>query len=392
MGGFPPLEHLLTSLLRLPVLAAIVAALLPVCVFAQTTLRLNWTSPDGAIRTCVLSTDANGVSLDPPNGSLLANVTFGTNCPTATTAPPAVTAPVITDGLDASELPASSVPGATHTFTWSADADHCSYSASSLPETVNGWPVSGDVCSDAGSCASAHSVPVTLPATSGNYTFDLSCRRTGSSVVATSRRTVAVAPPPPPAGCIAPAGLTRLSTAYVEFNYTVSNGRTTDATHFESIFGYSTADTPLQSFPGVVNVNQRVFMPRNYYAALAFTVPSNLTLLTTGAFRFEETQPQTSPARMSMTISKSCGDFGLNATAPLTNACVLNNAPANGNIIWGYAPGNPAVCQLQPGETYFLNIIHASLDAPLTTYCQGYCGNTIQNQKVASLPLWPAQL
>ncbi len=380
------------SLLRLPVVAAVLAALLPVAVFAQTTLRLNWTSPDGAIRTCVLTTDGNGVNLDPPNGRLLANVTFGANCPTATTAPPAVTAPAITNGLDASELPSSSVPGATHTVTWSADADNCSYSASSLPATVTGWPTSGNVCSDADSCAGVRSVPVTLPATSGNYTFDLSCRRTGSSVVATSRRTVAVAPQAPPTtGCIAPAGLTRLSTAYVEFNYTVSNGRTTDATQFENIFGYTTDGAPLQSFPGVVNVNQRLFMPRNYYAALAFTVPSSLTPLTTGAFRFEETQPQTSPARMSMTISKSCGDFGVNATAPLTNACVLNNSPSNGNILWGYAPGNPAICQLQPGETYYLNIIHAPLSAPLSTYCQNYCGNTIQNQKVAPQPLWPVQ-
>lgn len=378
--------------MRLPVLAAFLAALLPACVFAQTTLRLNWTSPDGAIKTCLLTTDASGVNLDPSDGRLLANVTFGTNCPSAAPVPPAVAVPVITDGLDASELPSGSVPGATHTLTWSADADNCSYSASSLPEAVSGWPTSGNVCSDAGGCASAHSVPVTLPATSGSYTFELSCRRTGSSVVATSRRTVAVAPLPPTTGCIAPAGLTRLNTAYVEFNYTVSNGRTTDATHFESIFGYSTADAPLQSFPGVVNVNQRLFMPRNHYAALAFTVPSNLAPLTTGAFRFEETQPQTSPARMSMTISKSCGDFGLNATAPLTNACVLNNAAANGNIAWGYAPGNPTLCQLQPGETYFLNIIHASLDAPLTTYCQGYCGNTIQHQKIVPLPLWPSQL
>jgi hypothetical protein len=383
------------SLLRLPlpVVAAVLAALLPVAAFAQATLRLNWTSPDGAIKTCVLTTDANGVNLDPLNGRLLANVTFGANCPTATTVPPTVTAPVVINGLDASELPSSSLPGATHTVTWSADADNCSYSASSLPATVTGWPTSGNVCSGADSCASTHSVPVTLPATSGNYTFDLSCRRTGSSVVATSRRTVAVAPQvPPTTGCIAPAGLTRLSTAYVEFNYTVSNGRTTDATRFENIFGYALEGAPLQPFPGVVNVNQRLFMPRNYYTALAFTVPGNLTLLTTGAFRFEETQPQTSPARMSMTISKSCGDFGVNATAPLTNACVLNNSPSNGNILWGYAPGNPAICQLQPGETYYLNIIHAPLSAPLSTYCENYCGNTIQNQKVAPQPLWPTQL
>ena len=377
---------------RLSLVAAVAAVVLPVAALAQTTLRLNWTASDGSVKTCVLASDATGVSLDPASGKLLANVTFGENCPSAAVTPPTpVRDPVITDGLDASELPNSSVTGATHTATWSADADSCSYADSTLPAAVAGWPTSGDVCSDAASCASAHTVPVVLPSTAGNYGFVLSCRRNGSTVVATSRRSVAVAAAPPPTtGCIAPAGLTRLDTAYVEFNYTVSNGRTTDATHFESIFGYSTAEAPLRTFPGTVNLNQRVFMPRNSYVALQFTVPRDLTQDTVGAFRFEETQPQTSPARMSMTISKSCGDFNPTATAPLTNACVLNNAAANGSLAWGYAPGNAALCQLQPGETYFLNVVHASLNAPLTTYCQGYCGNTIQNQKIGS-QLWPGQ-
>ena len=377
---------------RLTVAAAALVAASPAAVFAQTTLRLNWTATDGTAKTCIVSTDATGVSLDPATGKLLANATFGADCPTVATTPP-VSAPVITNGLDANELPSSSVAGATHTVSWSADADTCSYSASSLPAEVTGWPTTGNVCSDADSCGTTHSVPLTLPAVAGNYVFDLSCRRNGSSVVATSRRTVTVpVVTPPTAGCVAPAGLMRLDTAYVEFNYTVSNGRVANATRFEDIFGYSTAESPLRAFPGTVNLNQRVFLSRNSYVALQFTVPSNLTLNTTGAFRFEETQPQTNPARMSMTISKSCGDFSPTATAPLTNACVLNNATANGNIFWGYLPGNSAVCQLQPGETYFLNIIHASLNAPLTTYCEGYCGNTIQNQKVTPQPLWPSQL
>ncbi|GMV28973.1 MAG: hypothetical protein AMXMBFR59_10980 [Rhodanobacteraceae bacterium] len=371
--------------------AAVLIAASPAAVLAQTTLRLNWTATDGTAKTCIVSTDAGGVSLDPATGRLLANATFGADCPTVATTPP-VSPPAITNGLDANELPSNSVAGATHTVTWSADADTCSFAASSLPAEVTGWPTTGNVCSDADSCGTTHSVPITLPAVPGNYVFDLSCRRNGSNDVASSRRTVTVPViTPPTAGCIAPAGLMRLDTAYVEFNYTVSNGRVADATRFEDIFGYSTADAPLRAFPGTVNLNQRVFLSRNGYVALQFTVPSNLTLDTTGAFRFEETQPQTSPARMSMTISKSCGDFSPTATAPLTNACVLNNATTNGNLFWGYAPGNPMVCQLQPGETYFLNIIHASLNAPLTTYCQGYCGNTIQNQKVAPLPLWPSQ-
>ena len=377
---------------RLSVVAVATLATLPAVAAAQTTLRLNWTATDGATKTCIVTTDATGVSLDPATGKLLATATFGADCPTVATPPP-VSDPVITNGIDANELPTSSVAGAAHTISWSTDADNCSYSASSLPAAVTGWPTTGNVCSDADSCGTTHSVPLTLPAVAGNYTFDLSCRRNGSTVVATSRRTVNVPPvTPPTAGCVAPAGLTRLDTAYVEFNYTVSNGRVADAKHFEQIFGYTTIDGPVRAFPGTVNINQRVFLSRNGYVALEFTVPSDLALNTAGAFRFEETQPQTNPARMSMTISKSCGDFSPTATAPLTNACVLNNATANGNITWGYTPGNSAICQLQPGETYFLNIVHASLNAPLTTYCEGYCGNTIQNQKISPLPLWPSQL
>lgn len=379
--------------LRLPAVAiACSLAVLPFAAVAQTTLRLNWTPAGGSPKTCIITTDANGVSMDPASGKLAAVASFGADCPSQATAPP-VSDPVITNGIDANEIPSTSVPGAKHTISWSADADSCSYSASSFPAAVSGWPTSGNACADADSCAAIHSVPITLPATAGNYTFDLSCRRNGSSVVATSRRTVASSAvvTPPPSGCIAPAGLTRLNDVYVEFNYTVSQGRTTDATHFESVFGYDTATTPLRAFPGTVNLNQRLFLSRNSYVALQFTVPSTLALQTTGAFRFEETQPQTSPARMSMTISKSCGDFSPTPTPPLTSACVLNNAPANGNLFWGYAPGNPVACQLQPGETYFLNIVHASLNAPLTTYCQGYCGNTIQNQKVSPTPLWPGQ-
>lgn len=378
--------------LRLSAVAAAAVLVLPFAALAQTTLRLEWTPPGGSPKVCLITTDASGVSMDT-TGKLAANVTFGADCPTPTQTTPPVSDPVIANGIDANEIPATSTPGAKHTIAWSADADTCSYSASSFPAAVTGWPTSGNACADADSCASLHSVPITLPATPGDYVFDLSCRRNGSNVVATSRRALrsSAVVTPPPSGCIAPAGLSRLDDVYVEFNYTVSNGRTVEAKHFENVFGYTDATTPLRSFPGVVNVNQRIFIPRNYYVALQFTVPSDLTLQTTGAFRFEETQPQTAPARMSMTISKSCGDFSPTPTAPLTAGCVLNNAPANGNLLWGYAPGVTGACQLQPGETYYLNIVHASLNAPLTTYCQGYCGNTVQNQKVTPLPLWPGQ-
>jgi len=305
---------------------------------------------------------------------------FSGECPGGS----ALLPPAITNGLDASELPAWSTAGATHTVLWSADADRCSYAASSFPSPVTGWPTSGDACSTAASCATTHTVPVTLPVAPGNYAFTLSCWRTGVADPVTSQRTVFV---PDPSACVAPPGLTRTTQAYVEFNYTVGNGRTTDATQFESIFGYFDETTPLRPFPGTRNLNQRLFLPRNTYAALRFTVPSTLTPSTSGRLRFEETQPQAD--RMSFTISRSCGDFSATPTVPLAAACVRSNLSASSALYWIVGSDAPGYCRLEPGETYYLNIVHAALATPLSSSCAGTCGNTIQNAIGPGSPAWP---
>jgi len=362
--------------------AVVAAALFAAAAFAQITIEVHWTETDGSPRTCVITSDENGVL---GSGTMLStNGSFGAGCPGGTAPPPPP--PQITDGLDASELPSSATAGSTYTVTWSADADDCDYAASTFPAAVAAWPTSGKACSTAAVCAAPHVVPVTMPADPGSYTFALSCRRTGVAAPAVSQRTVLV---PGGTACTGPSGLTRSSQAYVEFNYSGGVGRTADATQFESIFGYFDETTPLRRFPGLVNVNQRLYLPRHAFAAMRFTVPADLTPGTAGLFRFEETQPQTVPARMSMTISSECADFSTTPTVPLSAGCVVSNMAAGGNLSWIVDGTAPGYCRLERGRTYYLNVLHASLTAPLTTYCGGTCGNVIQNQISAGSPPWP---
>jgi len=350
---------------------------------AQTTLRLTWTpSGGGAAKVCEYVTDANGVSMDG-NGALVATGTFsGTDCPTGTTP---VSDPVITNGITTADIPAATNTGATHTISWAASADSCSYAGSNLPAAIANWPTSGAVCSDAASCAQTHNVPVTLPGTAGTYRFQLSCTKIGSSVTATSAQNVVVT-----VGggggdnCVANSGISRLTFGTVMYNDLSS--RETDLTLFENVFGHNIGGD-LRPFPGTSNLNQRIMIPRNQYVSLKFTVPSNLPNQTFGQFRFEETQPQTS--RMSFTISKTCGDLSATPTAPLTSQCVINNGPANSAMAWGYYIGATTLCQLVPGETYYLNIIQAPLANLTNSYCSGTCGNTIQNMKLGGTG-WPA--
>jgi hypothetical protein len=373
----------MSRLRRTVIVSALAAAGVSAVAVAQVGVRVNWTAPGGVPKTCVITSDAAGVSMDA-NGQLSMNGSFGTDCPTGVTTPPLP--PVITNGLDAAELPASSAIGATHVVTWSADADACSYAGSNFPVPVPGWPTSGDMCTSAASCATTQSAAVLLPG-AGSYTFALSCRRNGVTAPVTSQRTVVV--PPVTGACVAPVGLSRLNDAYVEFNYTVDNGRTTPATQFASIFGYFDEATPLKPFPGTVNLNQRIFLAHNHYVALEFTVPATLSTQTYGRFRFEETTPQAST--MSWTISKACGDFGTTPTAPMTQACIINGGAPGAGLPWSIGTTVPGFCRLERGQTYYLNLVHASLTTPLLSTCprSGHCGSTMQHQFEAGSVPWP---
>lgn len=352
--------------------------------YAQTTLRLTWTPAGGSPKVCEYVTDANGVTMDPTTGALLATGTFsGTDCPTGTTP---VSDPTIPNGITTADIPASTTTGTTHTIKWTANADRCSYAGSVTPGAIANWPLTGNVCSNAAACATGATVPITLPGTAGNYRFQLTCNKDGSAVTATSAQDVVVTTGGGGGDtCVNTAGISRLTFGHVEYNN--RDGRDIDLTLFENVFGHNPGGDP-RPFPGTANINQRIYIPRNQYVSLKFTVPANLPNQTYGQFRFEETQP--AALRMSITISKTCGDFADTAAFPLTSRCVVfNNGAVNSTVLWGYYAGASSLCQLVPGESYYLNIIHAPLGSTVTnSSCTGTCGNTIQNQKLGGNG-WP---
>ena len=365
--------------------AFLLVSCLSVPASAQVTVRQTWTPSGGAPQTCIFTTDANGIVMDA-NGALTMTGSYGANCPTGTVTPPSD--PSITNGIDSSEIPGTTTAGAVHSITWSANADNCSYSTSSLAAPIATWPTTGNVCSDATSCASTHTVPITMPATTGSYTFALTCRKTGSGVVATSSRTAVIGGGG--GSCAGPAGTTRAQSIWVTSN-SGADARNVDATAYESTFGLNISGGSLRPFPGTVNLSQRLNIPRNNFVSMQFTVPSNLALNTRGVFRYDETVPV--GGAVSMTVSKTCGDLGTTPTTPLNAKCAQSNIRAGDGLPWGYAPGDGATrCQLQPGETYYLNIIFASLTNPSTTPACGAsltCDRGIQTQFVSG-STWPS--
>lgn len=379
-----------TEFIMLPIRSGLAAVLSFACLAvpasAQVTVRQNWIAPGGVPRTCIFTTDAAGVVMNT-DGSLQMNGSYGQDCPTGGVTPPSD--PSISNGIDASEIPSNAVAGASYNVSWAADADNCSYSTSSLTAPIATWPTTGNVCSDAASCAANHNVAIVMPSTPGPYKFELTCRKTGSSVVATSTRTAMV---PGGGSCPGPAGMTRATASSVRTNISTDTWRTVDATQFEPIFGYNSSGGASRPFPGSAGLNQRVTIPRNQFISAQFTVPSNLALNTRGIMKYEETPPNS--GTMSITISKTCGYLAAAPDTTMNAKCSVEIKRRGDGLPWGYAPGDGATrCQLEPGQTYYLNIMYAEFASPTTTgACStGDCDRGMLNQTEIGAT-WPSAI
>ena len=147
-------------------------------------------------------------------------------------------------------------------------------------------------------------------------------------------------------GC--PAG--RQTVADVCYSYGPSNcANNTDVTKFENIWGRTAGTDPTAVlFPG-----ENVFailknMQKTGYISARFvapTTPNNFW----GIFNHAAT---TSGPPLDMTISSTCGDFGV-----ADFRCNVTNIPTGDNMLAWKLPGypGPALCQLTPGATYYLN-------------------------------------
>lgn len=369
-------------------LAAVLSfACLAVPASAQVTVRQNWIAPGGVPRTCIFTTDAAGIVMNP-DGSLQMTGSYGQDCPTGVTPP---SDPSISNGIDSTEIPSTTTAGASHSISWAADADNCSYSTSSLAAPIATWPTTGNVCSDAASCAASHNVAIVMPSTPGNYKFELTCRKTGSSAIATSTRTTTIVGV---GNCPGPAGLTRAARIFTDTNISTDQGRDVDATVFEEAFGYNSSGGTPRPFPGTAGLNQSITIGRNNFIAMRFTVPSNLAEGTSGLISRGETVFSGNPGPVTFTISKTCGDFSLTPQTPLNAKCARQVNTLGDGVPWGYtASGSSAVfCPLERGQTYYLNILYGPANATTTCTTPASCERGIVHQLMSGSPGWPAMI
>ncbi len=306
-------------------------------------------------------TSSTGVTIDPATGNLIADGTYGSGCPGGSV--PA--GPSFSTALHSDQSPATT--GVGFTIGWAtSNVDNCTTDGSSFPAGASFgslWPTSGAICSGA-ACATGSILLTT--SVSGTYNFQLHCYKSGTTAPADSNLSLSVTPPDSGAcSGIVPSGITRQTSTSIGTVAPVTSRVGVDATHFESAFGYDPTNpsAPLSLWPGTLNTVYGIRVNRNQYIALQFTVPSDFSPSRYGDYYRQQTQTQ---APSSWTISTCPGDF---RTSSLPNGCYANLS-SKGGFFWqtGTTPG---ICALVPGQTYYLNIITASLSSLTTSSCPG---------------------
>ena len=337
----------------------------------------------------------HNVSLSPPGiGQYQFSLTCSNTTGSVTSTSPARTVvaspPVITAGPSTwSVLPWTS--GQTRQVQWSAsNANNCNFAATALPNGVTlGQFLSGtSTCSNSGSCAGPNSLTLNAPVP-GQYGLTMTCTNTnGGSATSSNSWTVSQSSS---SNCLNPApGWNRVESANVAKDE-VWNGSIgpRDVTIFESVWGrdYSipggqSANWPIiTQWPGVKNARAGAQIGFQEYLALKFRTPSGAAVRGNN-FVMDGTSFSVSGggvgtiARVSMTISKVCGDFdtGSNNIPPVCyRSQMLPNDEfpvfTNSGVF-----GNPPSCSLQPNTDYYLNIILAPLTSPASAVFNGVEG------------------
>lgn len=158
--------------------------------------------------------------------------------------------------------------------------------------------------------------------------------------------------------------LTRATNVLLE-----SQNDSEDATSFESVFNLP--------FPAFGTAQRKFRLFTDTYASMQFTVPNDVA--EAGKFDFNELVGS-SLGRKLVAMSPCEGDFNPDG---LPEHCVIDSAGSFGPFRWTTDPTlTGARCLIEPGETYFFNIIYSTDDVgtwPVDWSCSSSnrCGNTI---------------
>lgn len=301
--------------------------------------------------------------------------------------------------------PATVNPGDVVGIKWSAIADICRYDGSFLPGPVSGWQTSGDACIGASNCATGGLISQALTAP-GTYTFKLTCTSGahGSQLQtqAIKQATVQVAGAPPNPTCVAPSGLTQQTTATIADMAGYPVHADVNVENWLDVFGFTWQTIPTEHYgwPGVAASGTKLYINKNQYVALKFTVPSNYTITNPitadprGTFK-TNASAVTNGVNWAVSISPDCGDFVRPAYGQPRNKCYAEYSTSQGaTLSWVVTnPGAPmsGFCNLNPGQPYYLNIVAAPLSNPTQSNCTGsFCKvNFQQGGSIGSGPLLP---
>lgn len=314
----------------------------------------------------------------------------GTTTSTSTSAvvsPAAVINPTISAGPGTWGNLLPWAAGGSKSVSWAAsNADSCALTGSFPSGVTLASFVSGSTsCSSASGCASAH--PLTLTAAvAGTYNLSLTCTNNagGGPVISSNTWTVS---PASTGSCATVGSFARKQTANIFYNNSSNTIGNFDVTTFESLWGrdYPSSANPNASgninatWPGNTGLATAEY-GNGEYLSLKFRTPNVTTWKSSQlsidgtTFSFAGGGTNSTMAKMSMTVSKSCGDFNT-ASADIPVNCYKSQMGAGGEmkiVINGSV--NTARCVVQPNTDYYLNIIFAPLTSPASAVYNGVGG------------------
>ncbi len=286
---------------------------------------------------------------------------------TASGAPP----PAPTPADFALSAPASANVGEAFQVSWAVqNATSCQGTA-----TLGGSSVSLPGWTSVGAGVNSATSPRTVTASqAGAYTLSLRCENTSGFV--TSQNASVTIVTPPSNSC--PAGLQSVGDVSYHVNWTTSSNvaRNVDITQFKNIWGRNAPTSTILDWPQRNYAAIFTTYDKTKYIAAKFKVPASG--MTSDFGRMFMADNLNGP-NTTVSISKTCGEF---TPTNLGANCLTTNNGKNDQIVgWklaGARPGWP-MCELTPGEEYYLNI-KATDPSATSPDCNGnVCRLQIQN-------------
>lgn len=150
-------------------------------------------------------------------------------------------------------------------------------------------------------------------------------------------------PPPPPQG--------RLTSALVTWMTHAPFTQQTDVTQYKNCAGVIQAHQTPIDWPYVSGAQYKIPVPANHYIAFAINVPAQGMPIT--AHNIKNPNEVAGTCAWKVSISTAPGDFSASALK------VVDNVPPSDNpAIWfRNGPGTGFFVGLNPGQTYYLNIV-----------------------------------